>query len=846
MKGFFYEEEIIKKEKAKKIKEYNCESCRLYRQCNSPKMLPTGKGGLNILIVAEAPGKKEDQLGKQMVGESGQLLREALQSGGYNLDKDFWKTNAVICRPPGNRKPNKLEIKCCRKKLMAFIKTKKPDKIIILGSTALESLTGETLIEKFVGTSIPDQELGCWIYPMYHPSFLLRNENDFLLKKQFKQNLLFAIEDEREFPIYSNIQDNIEIINQPFPAIIFLQGLNVFDESIISIDIETTGLKPYVKGHEIICISITVNTLCTKVFPVFEDKEFLFELKKVLTNKKIKKIAHNLKFENKWFENILKAKTKNWYWDTMIAAHVLDNGRGITGLKVQSYINFGIKGYENEISSYLKSSEKSSHAFNQIKECDINKLMLYCGMDSLLTYYLYEKQIENMSVEDFSAYDLLHKGTLEFCKIEQKGILIDKKYYDKKVIVLTKKMEALKNKIMNSKEVSKWDGKKEFKFNSNKDLPHLLFNILKIKSTVKTEKGNFSVSAPTLEKINNSFVKDIVKWRKMKKIRDTYIEGYRRESVNGIMYPSFHLNTTVTYRPSTSEPNFANVPKHEEIAKKLVRSGIIPSSGNQLVEVDYSGMEVRISACYHKDPVMVAYINNPDTDMHRDQASELFIMKKEEITKGLRSLAKGMFVFAQFYGDWWKSCAESVWSKIDDKTKLHLKENGIKGLGRLIKKDNRIVDATGYYKHVMEVENRFWNEKFMVYGQWKKDMWKKYQRIGYIKTLTNFTLRKKMSRKDVSNYPIQGSAFHCLLLAMIYMNKYLRKNKMKTRIIGQIYDSIVFDMCSDEKEKLKPIIRYVMTKKIRKKFNWIIVPLDIEMEVSEIDGNWYDMKEEKI
>jgi DNA polymerase I-like protein with 3'-5' exonuclease and polymerase domains len=81
---------------------------------------------------------------------------------------------------------------------------------------------------------------------------------------------------------------------------------------------------------------------------------------------------------------------------------------------------------------------------------------------------------------------------------------------------------------------------------------------------------------------------------------------------------------------------------------------------------------------------------------------------------------------------------------------------------------------------------------------------------------------------------------------MIYINKYLRKYKFKTNIIGQIYDSIVFDMCPEEKEKLKPVIRYVMTKKIKKMFPWIIVPLEIEMEVSEIDGNWYEMHEEKI
>lgn len=843
MKGFFYDEKEIKKKEKKEV-VYDCHACKLYKSCNSPKMPPTGLGRKNILVVAEAPGKREDRLGVQLVGESGQLLREVLKSNNYSLDKDFYKTNAIICRPPNNRKPTKKEIKCCNKNLMNFIREKKPDKIIALGGTAFEALTGETGIEKWVGRSIPDQKLGCWIYPNYHPAYLIRNKKDILLKNRFEEFLLNAVEDKTEFPIYET--DNyVEIIDNVYAATIYLQGLNAFGTDIV-VDVETTGKRPFVEGHEIVCMSIADSPTSVKVFPIFEDKEFLHELKKLLQNKNIGKIAHNLKFENNWFEYIFKCRVKNWQWDTMIAAHVLDNTRKITGLKDQTYINFGIKGYDDEVVSYLISKDKSTNSFNNIRECDLRKLMYYCALDSLFAYWLRQKQQEQMSGEDLKAYDLLHQGVLEFCKIENNGVCIDSKYYKKAISFLTKKMSEIENKIYSSKEVMKWDGEKAFKHTSNKDLPHLLFDILQIKSTAKTAKGNKSVAESALEKIDYPFVKNIVRWRKMKKIRDTYLQGYVREDVGGKMHPSFHLNTTVTYRPSVSAPNFANIPKHNEKAKKFTRTGIIPDPGNQLVEVDYSGIEVRISACYHQDPVMLNYIKDPTTDMHRDQGMELFIMKKEEMNKELRQLAKNNFVFPQFYGDWWKVCAENLWPKLDEQTKQHLKNKGINGLGKLIKKDDKIIGANGFYEHVKNVENKFWNERFVVYGQWKKRTWEKYQKTGVIKTLTNFNLRKKMSKNDALNYPIQGSAFHCLLLSMIYLNRYLRKNKMRTKIIGQIYDSIVFDMCPEEKESLKPVIRYVMTKKIKKKFDWIIVPLDIEMEVSEINGNWNKMQVEEI
>jgi uracil-DNA glycosylase family 4 len=860
MKGFFYTVEekkrkksVGKKSTAKKstknvTKKLTCEDCELYQNCTSPKMRPTGKGKEKILIVAEAPGATEDRKGSQLVGESGQLLREELKKIGYDLDRDCWKTNAVICRPPKNRKPTTKEINCCRNNLMKFIRVNKPEKIIVLGAIALQSLINETGIEKWVGVCIPDQRLGCCVYPTYHPAYVLRNQQDVVLKKEFAHHLFLAFEVNKPFPI-SEMKKDISILNSPFEANLFIQ--NIPDNSTISIDIETTGLKPHKEGHEIICIAIAVMDKCS-VFPIFhgntkEDKLFLKTLKKLLENKTIKKVAHNLKFENSWLYHVLGIKIKNWYWDTMIGVHIMDNRTGVTGLKHQLYIRYGIKGYDDEVSAYLKSSGKSSYEFNNIKECDQNKLMLYCGMDALGTLWLQRDQEKEMSQSDKKAYTFFHKGTLALAWVEKNGIKINEAFYNKKIKLLTKKMEQLDEKIMNSKEVKKWDGKQVFKHTSNKDLPRLLFDILKIKSNQKTEKGNCSVSQSALEEIKIPLVQNILKWRKLKKLRDTYLAGYVRETVNGKMYPVFNLNTVTTFRSSSSSPNFQNVPKHDKKALKLTRSGITTRKGNQLMEVDYSGMEVTISACYHQDPAMIKYLKDETKDMHRDQAMNLFIMSEEEVKEmETRYLAKNNFVFPQFYGSWWKECAENLWSKSDKKIIEHLKKKGIKKLGKLIKRDQKIIGCTDFYDHVKKVEYDFWNKKFRVYNKWKKETWEQYQQDGYIRTLTGFTLNKRMQKNDALNYPIQGSAFHCLLWSLCKIYMYLKKNKYKTKIIGQIHDSILFDIVPSEKEKLKPVIRKIMTEDIRKKFKWIIVPLEIDAEISEVDGNWGEMKKEEI
>jgi uracil-DNA glycosylase len=114
MKGFFSGEEVVhrvrktrgSKETSSNIKSMDpCEQCGLYKGCVSPKMEVTGKGGKKILIIAEAPGKTEDEQGIQLIGEAGQILRNCLEELDYNLDRDFWKTNIINCRPPGNRNP---------------------------------------------------------------------------------------------------------------------------------------------------------------------------------------------------------------------------------------------------------------------------------------------------------------------------------------------------------------------------------------------------------------------------------------------------------------------------------------------------------------------------------------------------------------------------------------------------------------------------------------------------------------------------------------------------------------------------------------------------------------------
>jgi DNA polymerase-1 len=546
-----------------------------------------------------------------------------------------------------------------------------------------------------------------------------------------------------------------------------------------------------------------------------------------LTNRNIKKVGQNIKYEDRWTRTILGYQIRGWEWDTQTASHILDNRKGITGLDFQVYVNFGVIGYGEKIEKYKESDKNNkSNGFNRMKEAPLNELLEYQGKDALFTEMLYKKQRPQFNDKVLRAYDLFHDGNLELSKIEANGIHMDVEYYKKAEKHLARKIDRLHNKIQNSKEVQEFG--KELNCNSNPQLKELLFDILKYKPSKETKKGNPSTDEEALEKIDTSFVKNILQYRKLLKIKNTYIKNFIKETVNNYMHPSYNLNIPVSLRSSSSAPNFQNVPIREELARKTTRSGIIPREGNHILEVDCKSLEVSISACCHKDPEMIRYLNDNTSDMHRDMAREIFC--RQDITKDERYLAKNGFVFPEFYGDYYKNCAESIWERMGEETRDSLPFR----------------TYPKFEKHIEDVEYRFWNEKFVVYTEWKEKTWRDYQQRGYVELFTGFRCTDLMTKNEVLNRPIQGPAFHCLLWSLIQLNKWLRKEDYDSLCIGQIHDSGLFDVVPIELDSLLQKIKQVMCSDIREHWKWLIVPMEIEVELTPIDGNWTTKKEIEI
>lgn len=456
-----------------------------------------------------------------------------------------------------------------------------------------------------------------------------------------------------------------------------------------------------------------------------------------------------------------------------------------------------------------------------------------------------------MTLTQRDAYALIHNGSAVLAQVEANGIRIDTDYLKKAISKTRRQINHVTDRIKNDKIFELWRkiyGQKT-NMGSKEQLGKILFEHMEIECTHHTPTGRPSITESSLEGLNLQFTKDIVRLEKLKKTASTYLKGIKREVVDGFIHPFFNLHTTRTYRSSSSEPNFQNIPARNPEMKRIVRRCFIPREGHVLIESDYGRLEVCVSACYHKDPAMIRYIKDKTMDMHRDLASKCFMIPNEEVSRDARLSGKGSFVFAQFYGDFYGHCANNMWKDMirmelstnsGDSVRDILRQHGIDRLGDCAPKGDPVPGTFAH--HLRNVERWFWKNKFKQYDAWKRTWWNAYERRGHFTTLTGFKIRGDYNRKEVSNYPIQGSGFHCLLWTLICLQEELRKRKMKAKIVGQIHDCILSDVPVEEVDEYVEITNRIATEDIRRAWRWIIVPLEMEFESCPEGGSWYDKK----
>ena len=584
MKGFFSN---IKKLSAspvvKKPKAATCADCPLHDQpCAKSEVQVFGDGKKNILILTGTMNIKN---------KSFERLESELNRVGIDLYEDCYTTSVIQSKSArhtvSSSKNGKMEsrevtdsplyIECCRHKVHSFIHDMKPVVILAMGDRVMDSLVKHRStfrgmwpnIDNWVGHCIPDQLFGSWIIPLWPMNRLEEYEdepNGRVYTRRFREYMKWIPTClDKGNPRIRNDENDIEVIVDDDRAIERMNECVRFcykNDHVLSFDYETTGLKPFLPEHKIVCVSMAWRNdlsiafmLNEKTWPKFND---------ILLDRKIKKCAHNIQFEELWtrVRSLKKERVAGWKQDTMLDAHILDNRTGISGLKLQTYLHFGVAGYDDETSDFIEATYPNDT--NRIFELPPKTILKYCALDSLYGLWLAKYQdgefarLAKKNPLILQARKLFRDGAIALVQMVETGFRVDKRVLQSNAFDVKKRIAELHALIMDDPNVKKWKRRmgSEFNLNSNDQLADTLFNHMGIESTKKTASGKCATDAKTLSEIAGvEFLEHKAEIKKLEKLMGTYIDGIEREAPDGRLHAFYPLSGPRTFRSSSNSPN---------------------------------------------------------------------------------------------------------------------------------------------------------------------------------------------------------------------------------------------------------------------------------------------------
>lgn len=866
---------VAPKRTERRLRPLTCSDCKLLNAgAYSPQMDVMGKGRMGILVIAQQPGKDEDENGDILCGPSGQLLTKELRRLGVDLEDDCWRINAINCYPKGVQVTPK-HVECCRSvKVFPALEKLKPKYVLLLGTPALKSFWGlrrtQLSVTRYRGRAYPDLQRECWVFSTFNPAALLRNEEegdervDETMASLFARDLKRFVRDtcRRPPPVREDYAAELKMVFSEQEALGELDRLEQYKGDLV-FDYETTGICPVLPDHKILILSFATRSSDARfgwrpvAMPVDYPGAFrpavVDEVKHrfggVLASGRVRLVAHNMQFEDFWSRVKLGVTPRGWHQCTMNTAHLLDNTKGTTGLKWQVAARWGVDDYDAAVGSYIRGREgdderTSSHSFNRMASFPLRNALEYAGLDALFEAMLLDAQEEELdnAPSMAPAFNLFHEALDTFCDLQVQGVHIDVEHMRAATSVLEGKQREKMAELL-AHPASKLFRQAHGRFpdiEKREEVSELLYKFAGLQPPKKTGTGMPSVDAESLGMLKHPVASGIVAVRKSEKLVGTYFNQILRETVDGKVYPMTNFNRARTYRPSMQNPNFANLPKRDPEAGMLVRRAVLAPPGFGWLECDYSSIEVHGLEWYSLDRALSDYLHTPGADMHRDQTMLMFdIRSKSEwdgldkkATKALRNWVKNQWVFPLFYGSWWKACMEHLWRKC---MQLPIGDKDWTVREWMDTTEKRFAD------HVRDLEEEFWS-KFRGVREYQESLKEEYARNGFLETYLGFRMGGTMSRNQLFNGKVQSTAFHVLLTALIELHRELRRGGFRTHIVWQIYDSIITAYAADELDDVVALYREVMVKRIMAKYKWINTPLAVEFETTAVGGTMADLK----
>jgi len=603
--------------------------------------------------------------------------------------------------------------------------------------------------------------------------------------------------------LYNTIQNTshlYQFINTSFSRKLLLN--NLLQRKSVCFDTETTGLKAL--EVELIGIAFSWEKGKGYYVPIPEDQkeaqQVIDEFKPFFENETIEKIGQNIKYDIKVLSNY-NIPVKGKLFDTMIAHYLINpDMRHNMDILAETYLNY----QPVSITELIGKKGKNQLSMRTV---ELSKLTEYAVEDADITlqlkeYFKTELASSNLT-KLFNDVELPLLNVLTTMEIE--GININTDFLATLSVDLTNDILRLEKNIYELAD-------QEFNIASPKQLGEILFDKLKlVDKPKKTKTGQYSTAEDVLSYLakDHQIIRDILEFRQYKKLQSTYVDALPNEvnSETGRIHTVFAQAVAATGRLSSNNPNLQNIPIRTERGRQ-VRKAFIPRDENHvLLAADYSQIELRIIAALSQEETMIKAFKNGE-DIHASTAAKVFNVAIDEVTREQRSNAKTVN-FGIIYG-------VSAFG-LSNQTSLSRSEA------------KELIDT--YYKTYPKLRN--YMSELIDFARENGYVETVLGRRRYLKDINsrNAVVRGAAERNAV-NAPIQGSAADIIKLAMINIHNRFEKENIKSKMLLQVHDELVFDAHKDEVEKIIPIIKQEMENAYK-----LAVPLDVEIGIGE---NWLE------
>ena len=530
---------------------------------------------------------------------------------------------------------------------------------------------------------------------------------------------------------------------------------------------------------EILGIALYNSTLsCYIPYDIFKNNTSILDVNYNLSTYDYKKL---IVIFNKY-----GIKVPNINFDTMISAYLLN-------YETKDDICYLANKLEVEIPSYDKKEVVTNE--EAIRRAILKAKFIYNTKDKL-----YEDMKKEDNIYLFESIEMPLAKVLANMEIE--GIRVDKKVLEEMGTEIKIKLEILTRDIYN------YAGE-EFNINSPKQLGEILFDKLKLPGAKKNKNG-YATDIDVLKKLTEyPIINKILEYRVLAKLYSTYIDGIIstiRE--DGKIHTIYTQTLTRTGRLSSIEPNLQNIPMRSEYGR-LIRKAFIPEDNSVILSSDYSQIELRVFAHLSGVNDLINAFKE-GVDIHTKTAMDIFKVPMEGVTKNMRRQAKAVN-FGILYGISSYGLAEDIGIPVKEaKEFINKYFETYPGVKDYMDKEIDDAKRNGYVKTIM-------NRKRV---------------IEELKS-SNYMVRS-MGERMALNTPVQGSASDILKKAMVEINNIFEKENIKSKMLLQVHDELIFNVYNDEIDKVKDIVYNTMTKVFELK-----VPLDVDIELG---NNWYEAK----